>query len=47
MEFTISGEFKGFEVSIRREEGKVSPKDINNWTRIERARGGIGERKMG
>ena len=34
MEFFISGEFKSIQIPIRREEGEVSPKHVNDRARV-------------
>ena len=46
MELAVSSEFECFQVSVRREEGKITPKDVDDRARVDCARGGVSEREM-
>ena len=37
----------GVKISVRREEGEVVPKNVDNWTGINGARGGVSQGEMG
>ena len=44
--FFVSGQFKCFEIAVRRKEGEVVPEDINDRTQIDSAGGGVGQREV-
>ena len=39
--FVVNDEFKGFQITVWREEREVSPKDVNNRAGVNCRRGGV------